>query len=317
MEAFDVVADVRDRENWLRERRKLLGASDIPAVLGLSPWTPAVEVWATKTSRYEEAPDDVSEAMEIGREIEPWLLSAVERRTRCAVQAQGKLLRSKKHPWLGCTLDGKIEARRGTPLRAFQGLVGSVETKVSGAAFAGEWVNPTNENAGLVPDHYLPQVDAQLAVTGMPFAVFGVLMGGRLAFRWCVVERNEKRIAELVDRTGTWWEQHVKLDVPPEPDGSERASEMIAHMYPEQGGIVSLDDVAAEYVVRLKAMKADIRGREKEAKQVEQALKMAIGGASAGELPDGTRVELRTVKRKGYSVEPVEYRTLVLPKSET
>lgn len=314
-EAYEVVCDSSDREAWLRARREMLGASDVPAVLGLSPWTPAIDVWALKTSKYEEAPDDVTEPMELGTALEPWLLNHLSKKSGCVVKPEGKLLRSKRWPHLGATLDGSIEGKSGTPLAAFAGVIGVVEVKSAGGAFADDWVNPSDDSAGLIPAHYAPQVLTQLAVTGAPFAVFGVLMGGRgFRFRWCVKKRVEAEIVEMAERTGEWWARHVIADSPPEPDGSERAADLIARLYPEQGGIVPLGDEAAEYVDHLLGIKADLKAREQQKNQLDQALRLAIGGASIGELPDGRQVKLATIKRKGFTVEPSEYRRLMLPK---
>jgi putative phage-type endonuclease len=310
-----VIADQKNEQQWLKARRGLLGASDVASVLGLSPWSPAVETWAKKTSRYEETPDDVSEPMEIGKEIEPWLLRALEIRTRCDVRPAGQLLQSVKWPWLGATLDGIIQPRPHTVLAPFMGTLGAVEVKAAGGSFADEWVNTGDDASGFVPAHYLPQIDCQLAVTGAPFSVFGALLGGRgFRYRWCVVPRNEARIAELVERTGEWWAKHVEADVPPEPDGSERADEIIARLYPEHGGIIRLDDAAATTWDQLQELKAEIRERTKKADLLSQKLKMEIGTASNGELPDGRVLRLATIQRKAFSVEASSYRKLSMAK---
>lgn len=312
----EAVASTRDRDAWLRARRPLLGASEVASVLGLSPWSPAIETWARKTTRYEEAPDDVSEPMRIGNEIEPWLLGALERRTGCQVQPAGRLMRSRRWPWLGATLDGTIEGRAGTPLAHVAGVRGAVEVKSAGGAFADQWQSASIGDApALVPAWYLCQVDAQIAVTGAPYAVFGALLGGRgFRFRWTIVERNEARIAELVERTGAWWRAHVEADVPPEPDGSERAADVLARLYPEAGGIVTLDESAERDVEIATAAREQIRALEAAKRAAEQRLRLAIGKASAGELPHGGTVRLATIQRKAYAVEAASYRRLTLPK---
>jgi predicted phage-related endonuclease len=38
-------------EQWLADRRKCIGGSDIDAILGLSPYRTPVDVWAEKTGR--------------------------------------------------------------------------------------------------------------------------------------------------------------------------------------------------------------------------------------------------------------------------
>lgn len=319
-EPYDVVCTTDDREAWLAARRPLLGASEVASVLGLSPWCPAIETWARKTSKVEEAPDEMSEPMELGLELEPWLLQALRDRSGCPVERSGVLLRSKAYPWLGATQDGAVTALGGTPLGrsvpALVGKVGTVEVKSAGGGFADQWTTDRGyRDVALIPAWYLPQVDAQLAVTGAPFAVFGALLGGRgFRFRWTVVERNEVRIGELVERTRVWWETHVVRDVPPEPDGSEAAAELIARMYPDRGGMVALGEEAIRDVAIIGECKKQIDELEATRSKAKQRLTFAIGSASKGRLPDGRDVCYPTIQRKGYTVEASSYRQLRLPK---
>ncbi len=295
----EAMADSRDRDSWLRARRGVLGASEVASVLGLSPWAPAIELWARKTSRYDEAPDEVTEPMMLGIELEDWLLGALSRRTQCDVRPAGKLLRSKRWPHLAATLDGTVEGKRGTPLAFVAGKTGVVEVKSAGGGFSDQWFASSDGGEAYVPPWYLCQVDAQLAVTGAPFAVFGALLGGRgFRFRWTVVERHEGRIRDVVERTAAWWAEHVVADVPPDPDGSERAGDVIGDLFPELGGVVPLDDDAAEAVRALMDLRDQAKAHEMAKRKADQLIRMAIGTASAGELPSGLEVRLQTIARK-------------------
>ena len=51
---------VAERAAWLAERRSGIGGSDIAAILGLSPWKTAVDVWLDKTGQRED--DTVGDA---------------------------------------------------------------------------------------------------------------------------------------------------------------------------------------------------------------------------------------------------------------
>lgn len=320
--ASEIVCTTDDRPAWLRARRTLLGASDIASVLGLSPWAPAVETWARKTAKVEDdAPEDMSEPMELGLELEDWLLGALQRRSGCPVERTGVLLRSTQHPHLGATQDGAVAVVRGTPLARSvpvdPGTVGTVEVKTAGGSFADQWDTPNgHRDVALVPAWYLPQVDCQLLVTGAPFAVFGALLGGRgFRFRWTVVLRNEARLTELAQRTKRWWEDHVIADVPPEPDGSEEAAALIARLYPDSnGGIITLPESSLEDVRIMREQKAIIDEATAKRDRAKQRLQMAIGSAGGGELPDGRVVQYPTIKRKAYAVEETSYRQLRLPK---
>ena len=56
------------REQWLKERKRGVGGSDVGKVLGVSEWGTAVDVWLEKTGR--TAPVEQSEAMWFGNEME-------------------------------------------------------------------------------------------------------------------------------------------------------------------------------------------------------------------------------------------------------
>ena len=60
------------RQDWLAERRHSLGGSDMGAVLGLSRWRSPYTVWADKMGLLPDQED--SEAMRIGRDLEPYVL---------------------------------------------------------------------------------------------------------------------------------------------------------------------------------------------------------------------------------------------------
>lgn len=325
---YEVVCDSADRETWLRARRATLGASDVASVLGLSPWRPSIETWAEKTSKYDESPDRVTEPMQIGNELEPVLLAMLAKRTRCPVTPAGKLLRSKRWPWLSATLDGTIVAQRDSPLRhiASHGTEGVVETKSVGGSFADDWLSMSDDSAGHVPEHYRPQITAQLAVTGAPFAVFGGLLGGRgFRFRWTAIERNEAEIRDLVEKTEEWWHRHVENDVAPEPDGSDRAEEIIGRIWPGAAGAVNLDDEADELVSKLLAVRSELRNLRAEDSRLAQLIerrlaeaapeRLAEGAKVIGKLPDGREVVWATQSRKGFTVQPSTFRVLRLPKT--
>ncbi|GIV52679.1 MAG: hypothetical protein KatS3mg038_3200 [Candidatus Kapaibacterium sp.] len=55
------------------DRRSFLGASDAPAVLGLSPWRSAWEVWAEKTGRIDSWSGNA--ATSAGQLLEPAVLA--------------------------------------------------------------------------------------------------------------------------------------------------------------------------------------------------------------------------------------------------
>jgi putative phage-type endonuclease len=58
------------RSDWLDWRRKGIGASDSPAIMGVSPYKTAIQIWEDKTST-EKPVEMSSRIMEKGNELEP------------------------------------------------------------------------------------------------------------------------------------------------------------------------------------------------------------------------------------------------------
>jgi len=124
---------------WHEWRRSLIGASEIAAVLGLSPWLTARELWEIKTGRRE--PQQMNAAMRRGTELEAAARFAVE--AELGLSLSDPVLRHPELP-LGASLDGYAE-----------GTV--VEIKCPG-------IQSYERMRGGIPDYYMAQLQQQALV---------------------------------------------------------------------------------------------------------------------------------------------------------
>ena len=70
---YDLIGNSNQREEWLRLRRTGIGASDSPAILGASPWSSGLAVYAEKIDT--DAPiEEESERLMWGHILEPVIL---------------------------------------------------------------------------------------------------------------------------------------------------------------------------------------------------------------------------------------------------
>lgn len=62
---------LKDRAEWLENRKKYIGGSDASAIVGLNPWKSNVQLWEEKTGLV--VPDDISdkECIKFGNDAEP------------------------------------------------------------------------------------------------------------------------------------------------------------------------------------------------------------------------------------------------------
>ena len=52
-----------NREEWLKERKKGIGASEASCIIGVNPWKTNVELWQEKTGQRE--PEDIGKKAEV------------------------------------------------------------------------------------------------------------------------------------------------------------------------------------------------------------------------------------------------------------
>lgn len=275
------------------DRIKYLGATDIPAILGLSPWRTSWEVWAEKTGRLE--PRETSPAIEAGLVLESSILDWAEKRL-------GPLQRQPTF-----VIDG-------TPIVCHPDAVTQasepVEAKTSGITgpVHGEWGPDGSDD---IPPMYLVQVLVQLAATQADQAYLVALIGG-LGFRTYTIEHKRDLSSQLVEFACEWWDRHVVKDTPPLCEQPPSVS-VLSRLKRQPNKVIQLEDTGlVEEWLKAKQAVAEAQKAEDEARA---KLLLALGDAEAAELPDGRRITYLEYHRKGYTVQATSYRSLKIEKS--
>ena len=268
------------------ERRKLyVTATDIPAIIGVSPYRNAGDVYLEKTQPLTDWKGN--DATEAGNLLEPAILNWA--RSQLGVVLDGEWL-VHENGINACTLDGRLP--NGEPVEAkSHGIVGPADWKAWG-----------KEGTDEIPDVYALQVQAQMFVTGAERTWVPALIGGR-GFLMYQVERH-LIIQEMIENISlNFWNNHVLKRIPPD---SSPHLETLKRMQRSEGKVTTIDDgLAVAYLAACKvesAAKAD-----KEATQ--EALLDALGDGD-GARWNGGEFTYCQQSRKGYSVEPCTYRVL-------
>jgi hypothetical protein len=102
-----------DRAAWLAARRTGIGASEVAAVLGLSPYESPLDVYCRKLGLVPEKAE--TEAMRWGLRLEPLLAAEYAERTGYPLVATQVFLRHPDKPFLLATLDGVRASRPRRP----------------------------------------------------------------------------------------------------------------------------------------------------------------------------------------------------------
>lgn len=307
-----VCTDTDDREAWLEHRKTGLGASDAPAVMGISPFSSPAKVAAQKSGQLPIEDDEETELMAWGRKVEPLLIQTFAGDMEKAghkgweVKVSGVMWRCTKpgQEIMTATLDGTARDPSGR-----KGII-ECKLKIFGAQ---EW-----ERHG-IPDHVIAQNQHAMEVVDAPFCVtIGLLDGYRP--RWKIVERSPEVLGDVIIPTELdWWKrweagEAFPLDIGP-PDVNLK---LLKRLYPEDSGkTVRLEGEAILESARQWRLMADARlAAEKEEKRHKAVVVGAIGDATYAVFDNGSELSLKTTRKKEVIHRPTSYRTLrqVAPK---
>ncbi|MCG9056728.1 YqaJ viral recombinase family protein [Laribacter hongkongensis] len=271
-----------DRQAWLAIRQRGIGSSDAAAAVGLSPYKSPLTLWLEKTGR--QLPEDVSgkEAVVWGTVLEPVLARVYAERTGRRVRRVNAVLQHPGHAFMLANLDREVVGEAAGP--------GVLEIKTAGWHSAPQWEDG-------IPVAYQCQVLHQLAVTGHAWADVAVLVGGQ-DFRIWRVERDEAKIADLIEREAAFW-QAVQTGQQPMPDGTDDAGRALLGLFPQDNGdTLDLSESAA-----CNALFGDllaIRQRKEEAEAIEarlrQQLQAALGSATSAVFQGGGKISWKKSK---------------------
>jgi putative phage-type endonuclease len=139
-------SNVQNPEKAFHERRlKTVGSSDIPVIMGLSPYSTPIELWKIKTGLTKPSAQNFAQAR--GVEMEP--IARAWFNTRMMLDFQPRVFAHKDVPAFTASVDGYCEKTNQV-----------VEIKFSGARDHG------TAKGGKVPEHYLAQCHWQYIVSG-------------------------------------------------------------------------------------------------------------------------------------------------------
>lgn len=209
--------------NWLQERQKGIGGSDVGAILGINKWKTPFEVYLEKTEPITEVKEQ-SEAAYWGDQFEEVVAKEFERRTGKKVRRDRRHFKHKKYPFIVANIDRRVVGESAV-----------LECKTANQFLSKEWEDEE------IPASYLVQVQHYLEVTGAKKGYIAVLIGGQ-KFIWKEVERDEELIRMIIDAEKEFWKL-VENKTPPTLDGSSAAEKWVNEKFKiaNEGEIVELD----------------------------------------------------------------------------
>jgi putative phage-type endonuclease len=195
---------IENEEHWHKLRAENVGASEVAALFGASPYTTRFTLWHQKAGKIA-APEFNSERMEWGNLLEPVIAKGISNKQGWQVQKVRRYLTHKTIKGMGASLDYEI-------INHPDG-VGCLEIKnISIEAFRSNWLK--NEDGSYeAPLHIELQLQHQLAVTGRPWGAIGLLVGGNES-HVVIRKRHEPTIQKIEATVAAFWESIEKGEAP-------------------------------------------------------------------------------------------------------
>lgn len=260
---------IDEQADFAEWRKGGIGASDIAAILGLSPWESPWSLWATKVGLAPEV--DVTDAMEHGLWAEHSIVPWYEQRTDLYVAyPQWRAIGSET--WMRCTIDG---AAHESDLFSTPGITGAlhlVECKATGDG-------PSKWDEEGIPIHYKAQATWQSIVTGIDTVVFPVLHVpfGRVTFAIYEHTPSAEDKALVLEAATEFWQRVVDNDPPP-ADAHQATSKAIKHAYniPDADDILFADDELDALVASLRMEKQRAKSAADRIAELENRIKVRM-----------------------------------------
>ncbi len=193
---MEILNTQQNTDKWLEERKKVIGGSDVPIILGISPYKTRYRLWQEKLDLVE--PEEKSFIHAKGHLLEDKARTIYELLNDIDIPPKVVRKDDPKFPWAQVSLDGlSLETRN------------AVEIKYVGESAFDEVLL-----RGVIPDHHHAQLQYQMFVTGFNSIDYVAYSEKRNNIAVKKVEADKEFIAKMVASCEEfWWE--LKNEIPP------------------------------------------------------------------------------------------------------
>jgi len=260
------------QENFIdhEARKSGLGSSDMPAVLGVSPWVRPEDLFEIKKGRRPE-PEE-SPAMKRGKVLEAVAAELYQERTGRKLWRSNQTIRHRNYNWMLAHLDRRIVGEdKG---------VGALEIKCPGLRTFAKC-----RREGL-PYYYLVQLQHQMDVAGYEWGAFAVFNSELWEMIYFDVPRDQELIDLIHEKGAEFWNLVQTEEFYPADWSGPLAEAKPVEIPDAKQKIITIESeewaAAVERLRDAKEILTEAQALEKEA-QAELMKLMEAAGAAAAE----------------------------------
>ena len=266
------------RKEWLEWRRKGIGGSDLAAIMGISPFRTARDIYydkikiASLETDEEEEYDDGWVVKRMGNLLEPLVAEIFQKRTGFEIFKINKMFYHPQHPFMLADIDYFVKLPDGT--------IAILEIKTTDESKVLDWYK---DGEKIVPEYYESQGRHYMAVTDIDRVFFCCLLYGRSENSVVIreIKRDYEYEDEMIFLEQEFWEENVKKKVPPlyTECGKLVLESAINHagLGDKSASEMSFDTDMTSVVARYIQLQEEKKNSEIQSKQIEDEMQKLKG----------------------------------------
>ncbi len=244
-------------QEWLAERAKGIGGSDIGAILGVSSFATPISIWQSKRGASSAQTEDTAR----GHDLEDYVAKAFERAHACKVMPASKpIYVDEENPIFRASIDRFFQDEEGN--------TGILECKTT----------RNRVTAETLPNTWLMQVQWYMGVTKMDVAVIAWL-GPYYDIDYHFIKRDDATIDSLRSIAKDFWDKYVVTGTPPPPVNQGELK--LLNIRPASGKSIEATDSIRDALNKYDAVKGAIKELEKQEEELLFTIKNFIGDAES------------------------------------
>lgn len=256
-----------NNQNFTHNRAAFLGGSDIGAILGVSKYRSAMDVWLEKTGKTVDIKD--SFALRFGSFAESFIADEYALLTGEHMVEHPQGLIHPKYSFCVGHIDRFVLEKKGLPLFNSAGGLHAkklLECKTANHYSQGDWGEPGTD---AIPLPYLCQCLWYLGITNLSEIDIAVLLGGS-DLRIYTITRDSELESLLFDKAVLFWTEHVQKDIPPKPQSMTDCQALFQRAC--TGKTMEASSETLDLIRQLKALEIQAHTEEEQINTIKQAL---------------------------------------------
>mgnify|MGYP000849646857 FL=1 len=251
------------------DRTQFIGGSDAAAILGISPWKSALQLYLEKIgAAVDEVSPEKQRVFARGKRWEPVVVEMLvdelqDRGHDVQIIARNQRYQDREFPFLACELDLEL---------LIDGKECNAEMKTVHQFAAKAWGEPGSDE---IPIYYAAQAMHGMMVKPRQRCIVAALIGAD-DLRIHQIERDDETIAAIRAKELAFW-QRVQDRNPPDPQTAEDVRWLYAK---DCGEIAEANDELLRLVGELHFKKTTAKHVEAAIERISTQIKLAMGNAA-------------------------------------